>query len=86
MDIKNSLKIVFDNLEYFDEVKNSAKEKPQEAEVIAIGKKDENGKAVPFEVKVGDKVLINKYGGIEVKIDDVKYTIVHEDKILSIVS
>ena len=68
-------------------IPDSAKEKPQEAEVIAIGtgKKDENGKSVPFEVKVGDKVLISKYGGTEVKIDDVKYTIVREDDILGVV-
>jgi len=51
----------------------------------APAKKDENGKAVAFEVKVGDKVLISKYGGTEVKIDDVKYTIVREDDILGVV-
>jgi len=68
-------------------IPDSAKEKPQEAEVIAIGtgKKDENGKSVAFEVKVGDKVLISKYGGTEVKIDDVKYTIVREDDILGVI-
>ena len=49
-------------------IPDSAKEKPQEAEVIALGtgKKDEKGNSVPFEVKVGDKVLISKYGGTEV--------------------
>ena len=69
-------------------IPDSAKEKPQEAEVIAVGtgKKDENGKSVPFEVKVGDKVLISKYGGTEVKIDDVKYTIVREDDILGVIA
>ena len=53
-------------------IPDSAKEKPQEAEVIALGtgKKDENGKLSTFEVKVGDKVLISKYGGTEVKIDE----------------
>ena len=68
-------------------IPDSAKEKPQEAEVIAIGtgKKDENGKAVPFEVKVGDKVLISQYGGSPVKIDDVKHLIVSEEDILGIV-
>ena len=68
-------------------IPDSAKEKPQEAEVIALGtgKKDEDGKLTPFEVKVGDKVLISKYGGTEVKLDDVKYTIVREDDILGIV-
>ena len=67
-------------------IPDSAKEKPQEAEVVALGtgKKDENGKIIPFEVKTGDKVLISKYGGTEVKIDDEKYTLVREDDILGI--
>jgi len=69
-------------------IPDSAKEKPQEAEVIALGtgKKDEAGKLSTFEVKVGDKVLISKYGGAEVKIDDVKYTLVREDDILGILA
>ena len=69
-------------------IPDSAKEKPQEAKVIALGtgKKDENGKITPFEVKVGDKVLISKYGGTEVKIDDQKYTLVREDDILGIIA
>ena len=64
-----------------------AKEKPQEAKVIALGtgKKDENGKAQAFEVKVGDRVLISKYGGTEVKLDDKKYTLVREDDILGVI-
>lgn len=68
-------------------IPDSAKEKPQEAEVIALGtgKKDEDGKSVPFEVKVGDKVLISKYGGTEVKVDGDKFTIVREDDILGVV-
>ncbi len=68
-------------------IPDSAKEKSQEAEVIALGtgKKDENGKVTSFEVKVGDKVLISKYGGTEVKIEDEKYTLVREDDILGIV-
>ena len=68
-------------------IPDAAKEKPQEAEVIALGtgKKDENGKAQAFEVKVGDRVLISKYGGTEVKIDDEKYTLVREDDILRII-
>jgi chaperonin GroES len=67
-------------------IPDSAKEKPQEAEVIALGtgKKDEDGKPLAFEVKVGDRVLISKYGGNEVKIDDVKYTLVREDDLLGI--
>jgi Co-chaperonin GroES (HSP10) len=68
-------------------IPDSAKEKPQEAEVIALGtgKKDEKGNAVPFEVKVGDKVLISKYGGTEVKIDNEKFTLVREDDILGVI-
>jgi chaperonin GroES len=69
-------------------IPDSAKEKPQEAVVIALGtgKKNEDGKATPFEVKVGDRVLTSKYGGTEVKIDDVKHLLVREDDILGIVS
>lgn len=68
-------------------IPDSAKEKPQEAEIVALGsgKKDENGKAQPFEVKVGDRVLISKYGGTEVKIDDEKYLLLREDDILGVI-
>jgi len=68
-------------------IPDSAKEKPQEATVIALGsgKRDEHGKVTPFEVKVGDKVLIAQYGGNEVKIDDVKYKLVREDDILGLI-
>ena len=69
-------------------IPDSAKEKPQEARVIALGtgKKGEDGKIVPFEVKVGDRVLISKYGGTEVKIDEEKYTLVREDDILGVLA
>lgn len=69
-------------------IPDSAKEKPQEAEVIALGtgKKDEDGKVRAFEVKVGDRVLISKYGGTEVKLDDVKYLLVREDDILGVIA
>lgn len=69
-------------------IPDSAKEKPQEAEVIALGtgKKDEKGNAVAFEVKVGDKVLISKYGGTEVKIENEKFTLVREDDILGVIA
>ncbi len=65
----------------------NAKEKPQVAEVTAVGegKYDDNGKFVPMNVKVGDKVLISKYAGTEVKIDGVEYTILRQDDILAIV-
>jgi chaperonin GroES len=68
-------------------IPDSAKEKPQEAEVIAVGtgKRDDNGKLIAFEVKVGDRVLVSKYGGTEVKLDEHKYTIVREDDILGVI-
>ena len=68
-------------------IPDSAKEKPQEAEVISVGtgKKNEEGKSIPFEVKKGDRVLISKYGGTEVKIDDQKFTLVREDDILGVI-
>ncbi|MDP4625305.1 MAG: co-chaperone GroES [Akkermansiaceae bacterium] len=66
---------------------DSAKEKPQEAEVIALGtgSKDDNGKDIEFSVKVGDKVLISKYGGTEVKLDGEEVLILSEADILGIV-
>jgi chaperonin GroES len=69
-------------------IPDSAKEKPQEAEVIALGtgKREEDGKLRPFEVKVGDRILISKYGGTEVKLDEEKYTLVREDDILGIIA
>jgi chaperonin GroES len=68
-------------------IPDSAKEKPQEAEVIALGtgKKDDDGKTIAFSVKVSDRVIVSKYGGTEVKFDDVEYTLVREDDILGIV-
>jgi chaperonin GroES len=68
-------------------IPDSAKEKSQEAEVIALGtgKKDDDGKLIPFEVKVGDKVLVSKYGGTEVKIGDDKYSLLREDDILGVI-
>jgi len=69
-------------------IPDSAKEKPQEAEVIALGtgKRDESGKVIAFEVKVGDRVLVGKYGGTEVKLDEQKYTLVREDDILGVIA
>ena len=68
-------------------IPDSAKEKPQEGKVIAVGtgKTDESGKKIPFEVKKGDKVLISKYGGTEVKIDGKTNLIMREDDILGII-
>ncbi len=66
---------------------DTAKEKPQEAEVLSLGTggKDDNGKAIEFTVKVGDKVLISKYGGTEVKVDGQEVLIINESDILGIV-
>ena len=68
-------------------IPDSAKEKPQEAKVIALGqgKLLEDGKRSPFEVKVGDRVFINKYGGTEITINDEEHLIVKEEDILAII-
>ena len=64
----------------------SAQEKPQIAEIVAIGSgKVEDGKLVPMTVKVGDKVIASKYAGTSVKLDGVEYTILSEDDIYAIV-
>ena len=64
----------------------NAKEKPQMAEVLAIGPGAvEDGKVIPMEVKVGDKVLMSKYAGTEVKIDGMEYIILSQKDILAIV-
>lgn len=66
-------------------IPDTAKEKPQEAEVIEVGKGrvSEDGKVIPLEVKKGDKVLIGKFSGTEVMIDDVEHIIVREEEILA---
>jgi len=68
-------------------IPDTAKEKPQEGKVIAVGpgKIDDNGKKIPMDVKVGDKVLYGKYSGTEIKIDDKEYLIMHQEDILGIV-
>ena len=68
-------------------IPDSAKEKPQEGKVVAVGtgKIDENGKIIPFNVKKGDLVLMPKYGGTEVKIDGNEYQIMREDDILAVI-
>ncbi len=65
----------------------SAQEKPQVAEVVAVGPGaySEDGKLIPMDVKVGDKVITGKYSGTEVKMDGVEYTIVKQSDILAIV-
>ncbi len=68
-------------------IPDTAKEKPQEARVIALGtgKLDDEGKKIAFTVKKGDLVLISKYGGTEVKVDGESYLIMREDDILGII-
>ena len=68
-------------------IPDTAKEKPQEYVVIALGtgKTDDNGKKIPFDVKVGDVVLTSRYGGTEVKVGDKEYKVVGQDDILAIV-
>jgi chaperonin GroES len=68
-------------------IPDTAKEKPQEGTVVAVGtgKLDDNGKKIEFNVKVGDKVLISKYGGTEIKIDGENYLIMRESDILGII-
>ena len=67
-------------------IPDTAKEKPQEAKVVALGTggKDEDGKAIEFTVKVGDLVLISKYGGTEVKLDGEEHLLINESDILGI--
>jgi chaperonin GroES len=69
-------------------IPDTAREKPQEAEVIAAGKGrvTEDGKVIPLEVKKGDRVLIGKFSGTEVTINDVEHIIVREEEILAKVS
>jgi len=68
-------------------IPDTAKEKPQEGIVIALGtgKTDDNGKKVPFEVKKGDRVLVSKYGGTEIKLDGKEYKIFGSDDLLAII-
>jgi len=68
-------------------IPDSAKEKPQEGEVIAVGngRKTEEGKVVPLDVKAGDRILFGKYSGTEIKIDDQEYLIVKEDEVLGVI-
>ncbi len=86
-------RVLIQRIEAAEEIKggiiipDSAKEKPLEAKVIALGtgKTDKDGKAVAFDVKVGDTVLIGKYAGTEVKVGDSAYLLLREEEILAIV-
>ena len=67
-------------------IPDTAKEKPQEAKVVAVGtgKVSEDGKKIPMDVKAGDRILFGKYSGSEVKIDDEEYLIMKEEDVLGI--
>jgi len=68
-------------------IPDTAKEKPQEAEVVAVGpgKLSDEGKRTPLEVQPGDRILMGKYSGSEIKFDDTDYVICREDEILAVI-
>ncbi len=68
-------------------IPDTAKEKPMQCDIIAVGsgKVSEDGKVTPLEVKKGDRVLIGKYSGTEVKVDDIEYLILREDEVLAVI-
>ena len=68
-------------------IPDTAKEKPQEAEVIAVGhgKKTEEGKVVPLDVKAGDRILFGKYSGTEIKLDGEEFIIIREEEVLGVI-
>ena len=68
-------------------IPDTAKEKPQEGKVIAVGngKVGEDGKKIPLDVKAGDKILFGKYSGSEVKVEDEEYLILREEDVLGII-
>lgn len=68
-------------------IPDSAKEKPYEGEVVAVGKgrKTEAGKVVVLDVKAGDRILFSKYAGSDIKIDDVEYLIMREEDVLGVI-
>lgn len=69
-------------------IPDTAKEKPQRGTVVAVGegKKDDNGKRIPMDVKEGDEILFGKYAGTEVKMDGEEYLIMHESDILGVIT
>ncbi len=68
-------------------IPDTAKEKPQEGEVVAVGhgKKNEDGKVIALDVKAGDRILFGKYSGAEIKIDNQEYLILREEEVLGII-
>ena len=69
-------------------IPDTAKEKPAEGKVVAVGKGkvDESGKPIPMEIKKGDRILFGKYSGTEIKIEGEEYLIMREDDVLGIIS
>jgi chaperonin GroES len=67
-------------------IPDSAKEKPQQGEVVAVGKgkRTEEGKLLPMDIKVGDRILFGKYSGNDIKLDGNEYLIMREDEILGV--
>ena len=86
-------RIVAKRIEQAEEVRGgiiipeTAKEKPQEAEIVAVGpgKLDDNGGRTPMDVKAGDRVLIGKYSGSEIKLGDEDLVILREDEVLAVI-
>jgi chaperonin GroES len=68
-------------------IPDTAKEKPQEGEVVAVGhgKKNEEGKVIAMDVKAGDRILFGKYSGSEIKVDGQEYLILREEEVLGII-
>jgi len=67
-------------------IPDTAKEKPQEGEVLAVGpgRRTEDGKLIPMDIKVGDRVIYAKYGGTEIKLEDEEFVILRESDILAL--
>ena len=68
-------------------IPDTAKEKPQEGAVVAVGsgKKEKDGKVVPLDVKAGDRILFGKYSGTEIQLDGQEYLIIREEEVLGII-
>src|SRR5262245_13123446 len=68
-------------------IPDTAKEKPMESVVVALGtgKTNDDGKKIPFEVKKGDRILVSKYGGTEIKLDGREYKILSSDDVLAVI-
>ncbi|HEV2177331.1 MAG TPA: co-chaperone GroES [Terriglobia bacterium] len=68
-------------------IPDTAKEKPQEAEVVAVGKgkKTDKGEVISLDVKAGDRILFGKYSGTEIKLDGEEYLIIREDEVLGVI-